>query len=250
MKKTYLILSIALCSLPLRAQLPVTDIASIYQNMGNFMADAMEQLNHTQALSEYIMLAQEAVEKLQEVSDYVQQAKISVEIVQEGVKLAQQIKTIQSEMSQLESLTDQEIANAICFASDLGNMIAQKIDQASETLGDSNNESEMSDYERLQLLQNIKQEIKSLQEMLAKVQKRFQAKDSKEQLQAYLNDVTTCALLYGVSGGKTVLTTGQLHTIEAEMNKKNGSSTKKSTTSSKNAGKSAKSSTKTTSTKK
>lgn len=232
MKRIYTWVIVFAFTLPIRAQLPVTDLASIYQNVANFATDAYEQYKHTESLAKYIMLSEEALEKLQNVSNYVQQAKVSVEIIQEGVQLAKQVKNIQDEICGLQSLTDEEISNALCLSVELGEMIAEKIDQASEMAGKKVNKQggELSDYERLQLLQNIKKEIKDLQEMLAKVQKRFQAKDAKEQVQQYTNDMVTCAILYGVSGGETALTLTELNKTREEMKK---STSKKSSTSSK-----------------
>lgn len=239
MKKSHLIIYTALFALPVRAQLPVTDMASISSELATFGIDVAEQLLHSDKLGEYVALTQEALEKLQEVSNYVQQAKISLEIIQEGHKLAQQIKTIQTEVSQLSSLTDEEMANAICFAAELGEKIAQKIEQITETVGEGssggNKTAEMSDYERLQLLQNIKQEIQQLQDMLAKVQKRFQAKDAKQQLQNYLTDATSYAILYGVVGGEETFTPQAYANARSQMEKstqsKSSSQTNKSSTS-------------------
>jgi hypothetical protein len=239
MKKIYLIIYVALFCIPMQAQIPVTDVASLSNDMFSFGIDVAEQFEHSIKLGEYLMLTQEALEKLQEVSNYVQQAKISLEIIQEGNKLAQQIKTIQTEMSQLSSLTDQEIANAICMAADLGEMIAQKVEQISETIGQSstssNNQStaELNDYERLQLLQNIKAEIINLQDMLSKVQKRFQATDSKEQLQEYLSNLTMCAVLYGITGGEGTITPESVAQARQEMNKASNAKTTTKTTSTK-----------------
>ena len=232
MKKIYLIIYTALCCLPVRAQLPVTDVASITSELTTFGIDVAEQLLHSDKLGEYVALTQEALEKLQEVSSYVQQAKISLEIVQEGHKLAQQIKTIQTEVSQLSSLTDEEIANAICFAAELGDKIAQKMEQITETVGEGssqgNSTGELSDYERLQLLQNIKQEIQQLQDMLSKVQKRFQAKDAKQQLQKYITDATSYAILYGVVGGEETFTPQEYVKARSQIEKgtKSNSSSK------------------------
>lgn len=227
MKKCYLFFFFLLLTKPLFAQFVVSDPASISQRIALFMEELGEKLIDRNELvaqtfntTEMLKQAQEGLQKLQKVSAYVQGAKISYEIIDEGVKLANQVQDIQQNMSKLTHLTDEEIANALCFSAELGDYIADKVEEANEMLTGKKNTGEMSDYERIQLLKSIKKELKSLRSILSDVQKRFKNKNSYALFEDYTRSLT-CEMIFFGFDKKYGLQTSQVESVVKDVQKAN-----------------------------
>jgi hypothetical protein len=205
MKKILLLILFFTMLAPVHAQFVVSDPTSIAQRLSLFaeelyeiMTDRQELISQTANTGEMLQKTKEAIEKLQKVSNYVQGAKISLDIVKEGVNLSKQVNKLHTEFSKLTYLTDQEIANAICFSAELGDHIAEMVGEANEMLNSRRDKGEMTDYERIQLLKDIQLELKTLRGLLSQVEKRFKDKNSMALMDDYMQAMTTEAIFFGM----------------------------------------------------
>ncbi|MBO7160057.1 MAG: hypothetical protein J6V62_01285 [Paludibacteraceae bacterium] len=205
MKKILLLILFSTMLVPAHAQFVVSDPTSFSQRLSLFaeelyeiMIDRQELISQTANTGEMLQKTKEAIEKLQKVSNYVQGAKISLDIVKEGVNLSKQVNKLHTEFSKLTYLTDQEIANAICFSAELGDHVAEMVNEANEMLTSRKDKGEMTDYERIQLLKDIKTELKTLRSLLSKVEKRFKDKNSLALMDDYMQAMTTEAIFFGM----------------------------------------------------
>ncbi len=232
MKKFYLILLLMALSGKLFAQFVVSDPTAITQRITLFLnemneklLDRNEMVTQTFNTTQMLKQAQEGIQKLQKVSAYVQGAKISYEIIDEGVKLAKQVQDIQQNVSRLTHLTDEEISNAICFSAELGDYIADKVEEANEMLSSKKDLGEMSDYERIQLLKSIKSELVKLRGILTDVQKRFKNKNAYALCEDYLRSLT-CEMIFFAYDQKYGLHTSQVGSVVKEVQKARKKQTK------------------------
>ncbi len=205
MKKILLLILLTAVLAPSYAQVVVSDPTSFAQRLSLFaeelyeiMTDRQELISQTANTGEMLQKTKEAIEKLQKVSTYVQGAKISLDIVKEGVNLSKQVSKLNTEFSKLTHLTDEEIANAVCFSAELGDHVAEMVNEAKEMLNSRKDKGEMTDYERLQLLKDIQTELKTLRGLLSKVEKRFKDKNSVALMDDYMRAMTCEALFFGM----------------------------------------------------
>lgn len=231
MKKILFLILFATMLDPVHAQFVVSDPASITQRLSLFaeelyeiMTDRKELISQTANTGEMLQKTKEAIEKLQKVSNYVQGAKISLDIVSEGFALSKQVTKLQSDFSKLTHLTNEEIANAICFSAELGDHIAEMVSEAKEMLNSRKDKGEMTDYERIQLLKDIKSELKTLRSLLSKVQKRFKEKNAIALVDDYMRAMTCEVLFYGM-GEAWDVKLGDAASVVDRVNKKNTKST-------------------------
>jgi hypothetical protein len=147
------------------------------------------------------------------------------------VELSNQVNKLHTDFSQLTHLTDEEIANAVCFSAELGDHVADMVAEAKEMLSSRKDKGEMTDYERIQLLKDIQKELKTLRGLLTSVQKRFKDKNSLALMDDYMQAMTTEAIFFGMEKAWDVPMADPSSVVDrvADKNKK---STKKSTQSS------------------
>jgi benzoyl-CoA reductase/2-hydroxyglutaryl-CoA dehydratase subunit BcrC/BadD/HgdB len=205
MKKILLLFLFTTLLSTAHAQFVVSDPTSFAQRLSLFaeelyeiMTDRKELISQTANTGQMLQQAKDAIKKLQKVSSYVQGAKISLDIVKEGINLSNQVSKLSSNLSKLTYLTDEEIANAICFSAELGDHIAEMVGEAKEMLSSSNDKGEMTDYERIQLLKDIQKELKTLRSLLSQVEKRFKDKNSIELVDNYMQAMTAEAIFFGM----------------------------------------------------
>ncbi len=237
MKKILLLILFFTMLAPVHAQFVVSDPTSIAQRLSLFaeelyeiMTDRQELISQTANTGEMLQKTKEAIEKLQKVSNYVQGAKISLDIVKEGVNLSKQVNKLHTEFCKLTYLTDQEIANAICFSAELGDHIAEMVGEANEMLNSRRDKGEMTDYERIQLLKDIQLELKTLRGLLSQVEKRFKDKNSMALMDDYMQAMTTEAIFFGMDQAWDTHMADPASVVDRVTDKNKKKSSSKSTT--------------------
>lgn len=192
MNKKYFFISILIflmvsCT-PAYAQWMVTDPSSITQRLTLFMEEIAEAMSSRYSLekqtdntSELLENSKKSLEKLQKISNYIKSALVIQEIAEESTEVMKKISNINSKFSKLDNLTEEEVYNVLNFALDLGEQISDKVKESNKvTKGNKTTSGEMTDYERLQVLNEIKDEIVKLKKNLDALEKRFKSKNSYE----------------------------------------------------------------------
>lgn len=173
---------------PAYAQWMVTDPSSITQRLTLFMEEIAEAMSSRYSLekqtdntSELLENSKKSLEKLQKISNYIKSALVIQEIAEESTEVMKKISNINSKFSKLDNLTEEEVYNVLNFALDLGEQISDKVKESNKvTKGNKTTSGEMTDYERLQVLNEIKDEIVKLKKNLDALEKRFKSKNSYE----------------------------------------------------------------------
>ncbi len=183
------IVLIASCTpTPMYAQWLVTDPSSITQRLTLFMeelAEAMEERysieKQTDNTSKLVEQNKESLKKLQKISNFIKSALVVKEIAEESNIVIKKVKSINDNYSKLDRLTKEEVYNALSFSADLGEQVYNKVNESKKTSSSTITKSgEMTDYERLEILYEIKDEIVKIKKSLTSVESRFKSKNSYE----------------------------------------------------------------------
>ena len=184
-----LILLVASCTpTPMYAQWLVTDPSSITQRLTLFLEELSEAMQErytmekqTDNTSELVKQNDESLKKLQKISNYIKTALVIKEIAEESNNVMKKVKNINEQFSKLDRLTKEEYYNILNFTVDLGEQAFDKVKESKKMSNSTQNNGEMTDYERLQILNGIKDEIVKLKKNLSDVEARFKSKNSYEE---------------------------------------------------------------------
>lgn len=181
------VLLVSCTPMPMYAQWMVTDPGSITQRLTLFLeelAEAMQERysieQQTDNTSELVQQNKTTLEKLQKISNYIQTALVVQEIAEESEEVIDKIKDIKDQFSKLDKLTKEEIYNVLNFSMDMSKQVLEKVSESKKMSKNGQKSGEMTDYERLQVLKDIKEEIVKIKKNLTEIEKRFKSKNSYE----------------------------------------------------------------------
>jgi hypothetical protein len=182
------LLMVSCTPMPMYAQFMVTDPASITQRLTLFLeelAEAMQERysieQQTDNTSELVEQNKETLKKLQKISNFIKSELVVKEIAEESNAVVQKVKNINEKFTELDELTKEEVYNVLNFTVDLGEQVSEKLKESKKMSSSTTSSSgEMTDYERLQILNNIKDEIVKVKKKLSDVESRFKKKNSYE----------------------------------------------------------------------
>ncbi len=186
---------------PMYAQWLVTDPSSITQRLTLFLEELSEAMQErytmekqTDNTSELVEQNKESLKKLQKISNYIKSALVVKEIAEESNNVIKKVKNINDKYSKLERLTKEEVYNVLNFTVDLGEQVYDKVKESKKMSSTSTKSGEMTDYERLQILNEIKDEIVNIKKSLTDVETRFKKKNSYEEFSKQARAYTREAL--------------------------------------------------------
>ena len=241
-----IVLMVSCTPTPMYAQWLVTDPSSITQRLTLFLEELSEAMQErytmekqTDNTSELVKQNDESVKKLQKISNYIKTALVVKEIAEESNNVMKKVKNINEQFSKLDRLTKEEYYNILNFTVDLGEQAFDKVKESKKMSNNTQNNGEMTDYERLQILNGIKDEIVKLKKNLSDIEARFKSKNSYEEFSKQARAYTREALFMAFEA-----------TNDTEAIKKTASTSSKSSSKSTSKTSSKKTSTKTTKTKK
>ena len=183
-----LILIVASCTpMPMYAQFVVTDPGSISQRLTLFLEELSEAMQEryilekqTDNTSELVEQNKESLKKLQKISNYIKSALVVKEISEESNNVMKKVKNINEKFSKLDKLTNEEVCNVLNFTVELGEHVYSKVKESKKMSSSASKSGEMTDYERLQILNGIKEEIVKVKKSLTNLESRFKSKNSYE----------------------------------------------------------------------
>ena len=173
--------------MPMYAQLVVADPGSLSQRITLFLEELAEAMNSRYTLeeqkdktTELVEQNKESLEKLRKISNYIQTALVVQEIAEESNEVIEKIRNINEQFSKLDKLTKEEVYNVLNFSMDLSKQVLEKVSESKKMSKNGQKSGEMTDYERLQVLNDIKEEIVKIKKNLTEIEKRFKSKNSYE----------------------------------------------------------------------
>ena len=181
------VLLVSCTHMPMYAQLVVADPGSLSQRITLFLEELAEAMNSRYTLeeqkdktTELVEQNKESLEKLRKISNYIQTALVVQEIAEESNEVIEKIRNINEQFSKLDKLTKEEVYNVLNFSMDLSKQVLEKVSESKKMSKNGQKSGEMTDYERLQVLNDIKAEIVKIKKNLTEIEKRFKSKNSYE----------------------------------------------------------------------
>jgi hypothetical protein len=221
--------------MPMYAQIPVTDLSSISQRVTLFLEELSEAMQErysiekqTDNTSELVRQNDESLRKLQKISNFIKSALVVKEIAEESNAVMQKVKNLNKQFSKLDELTSEEVYNVLNFTVDLGEQVNEKLKESKKMSSSTMSSSgEMTDYERLQILTNIRDEIVKIKKNLTAVENRFKKKNSYEEFTKQARAYTREALFMAFEAQND---TEGIKKTKTSSTAKSKTQTKKSTT--------------------
>ena len=204
MKKT-IIVWLILCGFTARvsAQATVIDATAVSQRLTLFleeMEEAVEQrltlLEQAESMRQHLALVQDAKKKLREVSHYVQTSAYTVDIVNYGTSIVKKVRSFRTEIAGLDGFTDEEKYNITLNMLQLADYGAGKVEEGVTLSKSNSSDGEFSDYERLQLLKDIRQELGDLDAQLDEVLSVTLSTNAYNELTSGLKDLAMKAIMF------------------------------------------------------
>lgn len=227
--------------MPMYAQLVVADPASVSQRMTLFLEELSEAMQERYTLekqtdntSELVEQNKKSLQKLQNISNFIKSALVVKEIAEESNNIIKKVKNINDKFSKLDKLTNEEIYNVLNFTVALGENVYDKVNESKKISSRSISSSgEMTDYERFQILNNIKDEIVKIKKNLSDVENRFKKKNSYEEFSKQARAYTREALFMAFEANND--TEGIKNTKTTSKSNSKSENKKQTTTKSTNA---------------
>ncbi|MBP5259679.1 MAG: hypothetical protein J6Z12_03485 [Paludibacteraceae bacterium] len=177
MKRLFIVLLIAYgVSIQVKAQTAVVDPTSVAQRLALFleeMEEAVEQrftlIEQAESMREHLQIVQDTKKRLQEVSAFVKSSAYAVDIVNYGTDIGKKIKQYKQEIAGLDELTDEEKYNIVLNMLQLADFAADRVQEGMRLAKSNGSDGEFTDFERLQLLKDIRQNLDDLDRQLDEV---------------------------------------------------------------------------------
>lgn len=152
------------------AQAIVTDPSSMAQRAAIFLEqmeetvsqslDIAENADNTRRLFE---MTEETVNDMKKVSQFIKDSRQYADITAAEIRIADKLKNYSMKIKESESLSYNEKLNLISSLLNFCNAASTRIKSGIEVVRNGANDAKLSDYERLQILSMLEEEILSLE---------------------------------------------------------------------------------------
>lgn len=150
-------------------QAVVTDPSSMAQRIAIFLEEMEEALSQSMDLAEstentkrLFELSQETMESITKVSDFIKTSRQVMDITEAEIRIADKIKDYAMRIRSMNSLTFDEKVNIINSLITMGSESSRRIKSVIDLVkGDA--DAKMSDYERLQILTQVENEVMAIE---------------------------------------------------------------------------------------
>ena len=108
-------------------------------------------------------MSQQAAERLKKVSDYVKESRDVLEMTRSGVRISQKMVDYKDRIMQLSNISDEEKYWILDMAMDIAEKAAERATEGLKITEQGASDGQFTDYERLQLIKNMKEQLLSLE---------------------------------------------------------------------------------------
>ncbi|MBO4370765.1 MAG: hypothetical protein J5808_05330 [Paludibacteraceae bacterium] len=195
-----------LCSLSLTrvlAQTVVTDPTSVAQRVSIFLEEMEEAVSSRLELIEQVEntrktyeLSVQAAEKLREVSEFIKTSAVACDIVSQGTSVTNKILSYKQQLSEMHSLSEEERYSVYCTLIEMGKHVADKVKEGMEMTQSKENGGEFTDYERLQMLKDVREELEWLNSSVETLFTRCVKENAFQDLSAELNSLLVNSMTF------------------------------------------------------
>lgn len=139
------------------------DLTLFLQEMEETIGQSLELSDQTSIAYESLELSQQAAERLKKVSDYVKESRDVLEMTRSGVRISQKMVDYKDRIMQLSNISDEEKYWILDMAMDIAEKAAERATEGLKITEQGASDGQFTDYERLQLIKNMKEQLLSLE---------------------------------------------------------------------------------------
>ncbi len=175
MKKLYISILLLAFWNTIFSQAVVTDPTSMSQRIALFFEEMEESISQSidiadnaENMSKLFELTKESAEKLKRVSNFVKASRQVVEITGAEIRIADKMDKYINRINEIDELTMTEKLNIIASIMNFGTVAAERIKNGVEMAKNGVNDADLSDYERIEILTKIEDEVLALEDAIDK----------------------------------------------------------------------------------
>lgn len=209
MKKTFLFIVLIFGYLNAYPQAVVTDPISMTQRVALFFEQMEEALSHRMQLIEQVetarqtlQISKEAREKLKKVSSFIQTSVDVLDIANSGIRISKKIGLYKNAIIEMNNLTTEEKYNILCITVTLGHHASEKVSEGINMSKTREQDGEFSDYERLQMIKAIKEEVLYIESELDDLYSRCLSQSAYNEFTKGISELTVDAMMFASSTKK------------------------------------------------
>lgn len=148
------------------------------ESMGEAVNQTYTMSDHLAAAQEYLDLAREQADKLKEVSEFIETATEVGEITEASLRIAEKLAVYQDRIYSLSNMAEEEKYWIIDMSAEIASKAAGQVNEAMKFAKDGKSNGEFTDYERLQLIRQIREQVLLLESDLDELYDRACGYDS------------------------------------------------------------------------
>lgn len=143
-------------------------IALFFEEMEEAISQSMDIADNAENMSKLFELTKASAEKLRKVSEFVKASRQVVEITEAEIRIADKMDKYINRINQIDELSMTEKLNIIASIMNLGTAAAERIKNGVEMAKNGENDADLSDYERIEILTKIEDEVLALEDAIDK----------------------------------------------------------------------------------
>ncbi|NCC98222.1 MAG: hypothetical protein EOL95_00765 [Bacteroidia bacterium] len=203
MKKILLVIVLIFGCVSAYPQAIVTDPTSMSQRIALFFEQMEEALSQRMQLVEQVETAQqtlqiskEAREKLKKVSSFIQASADVLEIANSSIRITKKIGLYKNAIIEMDHLTTEEKYNILCVTVKLGHHASEKVSEGIGMSKTREKDGEFSDYERLQMLKTVKEEVLYIESEIDDMYSKCLSQSAYNDFAEGISELTVDAMMF------------------------------------------------------
>ncbi len=184
-------------------QAVVTDPTSMAQRITLFLEEMEESISQSmdiadnaENMSKLFALTKESAEKLKNVSEYIKASRQLMEITEAELRIADKMEKYVDRIKETDELTMAEKVNVISSIMNLATAAAERIKAGLNMAKSGATDAALSDYERLEILSKIEDEVLALEDAIDKSYKQSLSKVATKGILNTIDDLKVKAMTF------------------------------------------------------
>jgi len=203
MKKEIIVASMLLMTLDAVPQAVVTDPSSMAQRIAIFLEEMEETISQSLDIAEssentrkLFQMTEQTVNDLKKVSGFIKTSRQFVSISEAEIRIAEKMEKYSERVKEMDSLSFNEKLNVIASIINLGRAAAERAKSGIEIVKNSSIDAKLSDYERLQILSQLEDEILSLEDAIDETYETSLSDETRSGILSTLSAMSKSAIMF------------------------------------------------------
>lgn len=184
-------------------QAVVTDPSSMAQRIALFLEDMEEVISQGLDIAEnaentrkLFQVTEETINDLKKVSSFIQTSRQFVEITDAEIRIAGKIEKYSERIRQMSTLSKGEKINIIASLINLGSAAVERVKNGIDIVKNSSNDAKLSDFERLQILSSLEDEILALENAIDETYERSMSDEAMDGILSTIEGMSKRAIMF------------------------------------------------------